>query len=296
LSGLDRFPSLLPAGLLAVGAVVAIVARRPAGSPAKYDLTKRLRQVFAGRSAAAQSLEPDEAANPLAQTPYEWLAARGVAAGLQRERTDVEWAVRRALEDTLTQGHAPWPVEALCFAFHVASHCDRETRGWFFLEMATRFKTAVSADDFAAFVNEARKRHVRLADLYDADKSHVAARHAYPATRALALLAYARTKTVLPCADFLWLKAVDRPLWYALNNLGRRAYHVEGAAAISHYLSERAARAAVSAPQVAAAADGILLYLDEMGADPDVVMKRANGSAAASFEAINLDKDPFDGF
>jgi hypothetical protein len=36
---------------------------------------------------------------------------------------------------------------------------------------------------------------------------------------------------VLPSASFLWLKAEDRHLWYALNNIGRRAFHIEGAAA-----------------------------------------------------------------
>jgi hypothetical protein len=53
---------------------------------------------------------------------------------------------------------------------------------------------------------------------------------------------------VLPSASFLWLKELDRSLWYALNNVGRRAFHVEGAGAICHFFHERIADQPLETP------------------------------------------------
>lgn len=63
-------------------------------------------------------------------------------------------------------------------------------------------------------------------------------RHGTLESLSLGVLATARSEGALPSAAFTWLKAVDRPLWYALNNLGRETFHVEGLAAIAHYESE----------------------------------------------------------
>ena len=81
--------------------------------------------------------------------------------------------------------------------------------------------------------------------------------HAYTATVLLRLLAEAREGGVLPPALFTWLKGVDRPLWYALNSLGRRMPFVEAAGALAHYRAERAAGFAMPAPRIDAAMDGL---------------------------------------
>lgn len=81
--------------------------------------------------------------------------------------------------------------------------------------------------------------------------------HAYTATVLLRLLAEAREGGVLPPALFSWLKGVDRPLWYALNSLGRRMPFVEAAGAIAHYHAERAAGCALPTPHIGGAMDGL---------------------------------------
>jgi intracellular multiplication protein IcmP len=43
---------------------------------------------------------------------------------------------------------------------------------------------------------------------------------------------------VLASAEFLWLKAEDRSLWYILNNVGRPTFHIESAGAIAHWKAE----------------------------------------------------------
>ncbi|MBR4747704.1 MAG: hypothetical protein IK061_09995, partial [Desulfovibrio sp.] len=48
----------------------------------------------------------------------------------------------------------------------------------------------------------------------------------------------ARRKGVLPTAEFIWLRPVDRRLYYLCNNLGRRSVWPEIAGAWAHYQTE----------------------------------------------------------
>lgn len=89
-------------------------------------------------------------------------------------------------------------------------------------------------------------------------------RHAYVATALLGALAWARRMGgVLAPAQFLWLRGEDREMWYPLNNLGRRAFHVEAAGAMSHYMAELEANRALSMPRLDSAVVAIVQYLSE---------------------------------
>lgn len=66
----------------------------------------------------------------------------------------------------------------------------------------------------------------------------------------MALLYRARQKGVLASSQFLWLRPLDRPLWYALNQCGGRAAWAEGFAAWAHYQTEEKAGKALSEPHV----------------------------------------------
>jgi hypothetical protein len=57
----------------------------------------------------------------------------------------------------------------------------------------------------------------------------------------LSLYEFARTKGVLPTADFIWLRPVNRKLFYLLNNFGRRTAWVEIAGPWTHYQAEELA-------------------------------------------------------
>lgn len=65
---------------------------------------------------------------------------------------------------------------------------------------------------------------------------------------------------VLAPAQFLWLRGVDRSLWYALNNLGRPAVMVEAAGAIAHYRAELQAGRPIPNPQLDAAVQSLVNY------------------------------------
>lgn len=69
----------------------------------------------------------------------------------------------------------------------------------------------------------------------------------------MALLHQARQKGVLATSQFLWLRPLDRPLWYALNQCGGRAAWAEGFAAWAHYKAEEKAGRTLAEPRMDAA-------------------------------------------
>ncbi|EHL29518.1 hypothetical protein LDG_8480 [Legionella drancourtii LLAP12] len=67
----------------------------------------------------------------------------------------------------------------------------------------------------------------------------IVAKHAYTLTVLASLLAAAREDGVVPSSEFLWLKPVDRRLWYMLNCVGRQTPYSEVAGAFAHWRAER---------------------------------------------------------
>lgn len=64
-------------------------------------------------------------------------------------------------------------------------------------------------------------------------------RHAYVYTIFASMLELARTDGVFPSSDFLWLKPVDRRMWYMLNSVGRQTAVTEIAGAFAHWVAEK---------------------------------------------------------
>lgn len=96
------------------------------------------------------------------------------------------------------------------------------------------------------------------------EAAKIVSKHAYVATALLGLLKQARISGgVLAPATFLWLRAVDRNLWYPLNNLGRQSFHVEASGAISHFMGELSAGKALVVPRLEQAIDAMNAYLAE---------------------------------
>jgi hypothetical protein len=79
----------------------------------------------------------------------------------------------------------------------------------------------------------------------------ITGRHAWRVTALLGALKWARRAGgVLAPAQFLWLRGAERNLWYPLNNLGRRAFHAEGAGAMAHFMAEEAAQKPLVIPRM----------------------------------------------
>jgi len=89
--------------------------------------------------------------------------------------------------------------------------------------------------------------------------------HAWETTALIRGLFTARQEGgVLAPAQFVWLRAHDRNLWYALNNLGRQSLHMEAIGAMAHYKSEKLAQRPIPRPKVS---DAVKSLIELMGSD-----------------------------
>ncbi|HRJ12404.1 MAG TPA: hypothetical protein PKW15_04070, partial [Alphaproteobacteria bacterium] len=88
--------------------------------------------------------------------------------------------------------------------------------------------------------------------------------HAYVIPGMFRLLLWARERGgVLAAATFLWLRAIDRTLWYPLNNAGRRTFHAEAAGAVAHYYAEKFLRRPLIIPKVQGAVESLVEHMQE---------------------------------
>lgn len=67
----------------------------------------------------------------------------------------------------------------------------------------------------------------------------IVAKHAYLLTVMASLLEAAREDGVVPTSEFLWLKPIDRRLWYMLNCVGRQTPFAEVAGPFAHWRAEK---------------------------------------------------------
>lgn len=87
----------------------------------------------------------------------------------------------------------------------------------------------------------------------------------------LALYAFARKKGVLPTSEFIWLRPLDRRMFYLCNNMGRRTAWPEIAGLWAHFLTEKALASTepdsrgIEEPQVGEGINGLEMSMYEEG-------------------------------
>ncbi len=79
---------------------------------------------------------------------------------------------------------------------------------------------------------------------------YITSRHAYELTVMASMLELARTDGVLATADFLWLKPLDRTLWFMLNTIGRQTSVTEVAGPFAHWKAEKELGRRLSVPMI----------------------------------------------
>lgn len=87
-------------------------------------------------------------------------------------------------------------------------------------------------------------------------------RHAYVYTVMASMLELARTDGVFASVDFLWLKPIDRRLWYILNCVGRQVAFSEVAGIFAHWLAEKEMGRPLHSPMIDEAVNGLELAMD----------------------------------
>lgn len=129
------------------------------------------------------------------------------------------------------------------------------------------FKTGLNLKKDAKLLKDAQKvlRDKKLAG----ETLAQANRHAFETTAILRALQYAREEGgVMAPAQFVWLRAHDRNLWYPLNNMGRQAFHMEALGAMSHFKAERLTQRPIPVPKIEHAIQTIEEYMSSLRARP----------------------------
>ncbi len=89
-------------------------------------------------------------------------------------------------------------------------------------------------------------------------------RHAYVMTFMASLLAVARKDGVLASSEFLWLKPLDRRLWYVLNTVGRKTSVCEVSGIFAHWLVEKKLARKLKTPMIQEATSALKVALSEI--------------------------------
>lgn len=93
--------------------------------------------------------------------------------------------------------------------------------------------------------------------------------HAYVTTAMASLLSASREAGVLATSEFIWLKPIDRRMWYMLNSVGRPTAVAEISGAFAHWLAERKLGLPLTIPMVDEAVRGLEIALKEIIYKPD---------------------------
>lgn len=240
---------------------------------------------FWGTLAVSAHFEPDKAPKTWDQAmrPTDWLKANKIA--LTRENGLDEDACKKVLEGHLgevwhgLEPETPIHIRALMVIFGL--HFQNVTAEFGGKKMNAALKVREDVALAYASIPPGPALHKRIDEItrsWANDKrvmdaiEHVTrpdpktnrGGFAYTNTAVCEMLSACRKQRgVLASAEILWVKGVDRTLHYCLNNVGRRAFHVESAGAISHWHAERVVGQALVEPHVDEALVGVKTYFEE---------------------------------
>ncbi|MDR1686976.1 MAG: hypothetical protein LBR82_11190 [Desulfovibrio sp.] len=144
----------------------------------------------------------------------------------------------------------------------------------------------MTAEDFHARLVTVFTKHEAILS-----ESLIVRHSAYELPWFTALLTRARRKGVLAPSQYLWLRPLDRTLWYALHQCGGRAAWAEGVAAWAHYAAEEKAGNALSEPHVKQAVVALRDALAAQGWLTDNAVS-ANTAVAADADVVSGNAAP----
>ncbi|MBA2648245.1 MAG: type IVB secretion system coupling complex protein DotM/IcmP [Legionella sp.] len=96
----------------------------------------------------------------------------------------------------------------------------------------------------------------------------ILSKHAYTLTIMASLIEGARDDGVVPSAEFLWLKPVDRRLWYMLNCIGRQTPFSEVGGPFAHWRAEKAMGRRSLVPMIDEAIKALEIAIKEIKLKP----------------------------
>lgn len=203
--------------------------------------------------------------------PEEWLAYNDIAIPDGKiDEAEAAQAFRKQLGPPWRGAQRLEPYKKIllaAFCLKAARKRDRADEFLGRLSMCWSGKSGLALHKDKKLVREA---NAVLRDKKLAGKTLSAAnRHAYETTAMLRALQYAREEGgVLAPAQFVWMRAYNRRLWYPLNNLGRQSFHTEALGAMAHFKIEKMTQRPVPVPKVEDAVKTLQEYMESTIARP----------------------------
>lgn len=213
-----------------------------------------------------------------ALNPFEWIDTQAYGKSHQSKET----VARNAFKNILTDGRrSDALVRALTMAVHesFSAQCPNNYEINRLSELGWSGIYNHIPPDFEAAAADILERNPSL-QLFDEHNAQLP----FPVTALLEEIEAARRNGwTLPSATFRWVKEYDRSLYYAINNLGRKAMFVEGMGISAHYAAEKRAGTALDVPHVDEAVETLGAYFlkhdlinqDQWKMSPDEIYIRA---------------------
>lgn len=155
----------------------------------------------------------------------------------------------------------PTHTKALFAAFAAFANQDRENADKLLKQIANSVGTGKLNFNGAQQLLE-KHLHTKIVQ-------RVTQLHAYMLTIMASMLELARTDGVVACSEFLWLKTLDRRLWYVLNSVGRQTPVPEAAGVFAHWITEKRLGRPLRIPMVDEAVNGLETALNEIIYEPE---------------------------
>jgi len=156
--------------------------------------------------------------------------------------------------------HCPPHVRALAAVFMARMNRDRES--------ATKILDAldkscsVGKPDYTA-VDAVLKKYQHIESVQE-----ILGKHAYLMTVMASLIQASRSDGVVPSAEFLWLKPIDRRLWYMLNCVGRQTPYAEVSGPFAHWRAEQSMGRRSLVPMIDEAIKALEIAIKEVRLSP----------------------------
>lgn len=151
-------------------------------------------------------------------------------------------------------------VRALAAIFMARMHRDKDTAAKILSALDKGYSTGKPDFSLSDSVLEKYKNSESVQEIIS--------KHAYMLTVMASLLEAARLDGVVPSAEFLWLKPVDRRLWYMLNCIGRQTPYSEVGGPFAHWRAEKAMGRGSLAPMIDEAIKALEIAIREVKLKP----------------------------
>ncbi len=220
------------------------------------------------------------------QSPFSKIQAPEFVVTVDKVRAERAFSVQ--LGRTWHGCEAMLPYRRAIFAIFAARGTrDTKAANALVVQLAT---SAANGQVDCKGADELWKKHIKEKRVQE-----ICAAHAYEFTVFISLLQFAREDGVVPSSDFLWIKPLDRRLWYVINNVGRQTPCVEVAGIFSHWYYEMALKRPLSVPRVDSAVHALQIALTEVIYIPDEkekmeILKRQENNQEAEHNAEQTEK------